>query len=58
MVIITNLVDQGEVFIKILDEDGRLYNVFQGHILSSQYLLEVLYDLSCTICNLLNTISA
>lgn len=54
----TNLIDQREILIKILDEDGGLYNVVKGHSLSYQYLFEVLYDLSCTICNLLYTISA
>lgn len=48
----TNLVDQREILIKVLDEDSRLYNVFKGHSLSHQYLFEVLYDLYCTVFDL------
>lgn len=55
--VFTNLVDQREIFIKILDEDSRLDNIFKGHFISHQYLFEVLYDLSRTILDLLNTLS-
>jgi len=51
--VFTNLVDQREILIKILDEDSRLYNVFKSHFLSRQYFFEVFYDLSCTISDLL-----
>lgn len=54
----TNLIDQREILIKVLDEDGRLYNVVKGHSLSCQYLFKVLYHLSCTICDLFNAVSA
>lgn len=54
--VFTDLIDQREILIKVLDEDGGLDDVVKGHTFSCQYLFEILYHLSCTICDLLCTI--